>query len=287
VRWSVVCLVACGATTPVAAPDAGDAPSDGGPGFTMIVDGVERFTLFHIPPVPANPAPLVLELHPSGGTAATQQALADIDGLADAEGFVVAYPQGIIPLWGGFQWHVPDEPLVDGTPTPPTAPDDVAYIAAVIRAVSERVAIDPHRIYATGFSGGARMTSQLGCTIPEIAAIAPIAGVRYPAPCDLARPASVIALHGTADMTNPFDGNGAVYWSYSVPEAMQRWATHDGCAIEPTVTQVAPTATRSDYSGCAAGVTVELYALAGEDHAWPRAVDANAVIWAAFRDHPR
>jgi polyhydroxybutyrate depolymerase len=248
----------------------------------FVVDGLERVVILHVPGH-AGKAPLVFNLHGSGSGAAGQKAAAHMDELADREGFVVAYAQAAIPYGDGFQWHIRGVPLFDGSPEP-DGPDDVAFIAQAIRVIGGVTDIDPRRIYVTGFSGGARMASQLGCDLASIAAIAPVAGVRYPERC-VRNDQSVIAFHGTADATNPYEGNGSPYWTYSVPRAMQGWAANDGCAMTPARTRPAPTVELATFEGCHHGAQVQLYTLEGEGHAAPHAVDANRLMWDAFLTH--
>jgi polyhydroxybutyrate depolymerase len=83
-----------------------------------------------------------------------------------------------------------------------------------------------------------------------------------------------------------------------VPTAARRWAAHDGCRATPRTT-AGGGYTLTTYTGCAAGTSVELYALRGEGHEWPGgphvpasitallgpqsdAVDANNAMWAFF-----
>ncbi len=241
----------------------------------------DRIAIVHVP-ANAGVVPLVISLHGSGGTAAGEQAGFSLDALADAQHFATAYAQAAIPFGNGFEWHVPGEPLVSGAPEP-AGPDDVAYIAQLIHEVAARYGIDRHRVYVTGISGGARMASQVGCELAEVAAIAPIAGVRFPGDC--ARDTqSVIAFHGTADATNPYDGHGAAYWTYGVRDAMLGWAGNDGCG-DPEVSRPAPTVELAAFTGCRGGATVELYSLEGEGHAVPQAIDAATTMWAAFQHH--
>lgn len=252
--------------------------------LVFTVGGIERSVIVHAPPTRPYRAALVFDLHGSGGTAEGQRQFSQLDPLADREGFIIAYGEAAIPLGGGHQWHLPGQPLLDG-PEPIDGPDDVAYIAAAIEEIDDRFWIDPDRVYATGFSGGARMSSQLACDLEAIVAVAPIGGVRFPGPC-LARSVSVIAFHGLLDASNPFGGNGNPYWTYSVPEAMAGWRAHDACG-EPVVSSVAPTAELTDYTSCAGDSLVQLYTLAGEGHELPRAVDAHELMWDAFRTRSR
>ena len=147
------------------------------------------------------------------------------------------------------------------------------------------------------------MASQLACDAAgTFAAVAPVAGLRFPDPCPARRPVPVVAFHGTADPVDPYNGNGQAYWTYSVPTAAARWAEHDGCEAAPTTT-AGPGYSLLEYGGCAAGSVVELYSITAEGHEWPggpplpagvtkvlgqqsRAVDANATMWAFFAAHP-
>ena len=269
--WVVIgsALVGCGhADAPHVAPVAGGArPVDAGlaaegdagaPTTTpVMVDagGQSRLVLVHAPagvgggardPDRARPRPARLGRHRRPVKRRTAPWIA----VAEAHGFVVAYPQGAIPLGGGFAWNVPGQPLLGGQAVPDGSADDVDFIARAVAAIELAYPIDPKRVYATGMSGGARMASQLGCDLATVlAAVAPVAGLRIPAPCSGPRAVSVVAFHGTADTTNPYDGNGQAYWTYSVPVAEQGWATHDGCDPTPATSQAAPSVTLTTYGG--------------------------------------
>ena len=173
-------ILACGAA---ACGDDRAAPAPRDEVLTFTFDGVERTVLVHAP-AGGKELALVLDLHPSGGTAASQREATKLRALADREGFAVAYPQAAIAHDGGYQWHVPGSPLVGGQPEP-AGPDDVAFIAEAIERIDRALGgrVDRARIFATGFSGGARMSSSLGCALPQLRAIAPIGGVRAPEPC--------------------------------------------------------------------------------------------------------
>jgi len=268
------------------------------------VAGKERIVLVHTPAGGAHgPRPLVLNLHGSGGTAAGQEAFAGMDSYADAHAFVVAYPQADIPLRDGFAWNIPGQPLRSGTPVPSDASNDVDFIQTAITTLGGLYDVDPKRVYLTGHSGGARMVSQLACELPtRLAGIAPVDGVRFPAPCKIPRPTPVIAFHGTADATNPYDGGGEAPWTYGVESAVGRWAANDGCAAPAATSRPAPGVVLTDYEACAESAAVRLYAVDGMGHEWPGgppvtpalsarlgaqsdAINANAVMWEFFEAH--
>jgi polyhydroxybutyrate depolymerase len=186
--------------------------------LVLSVDGVSRRLVVHRPPGGAQPLPLVLDLHGSGGTADSHAEYDGMDAVADAHGFLLVYPEGAIPLDDGYAWNVPGKPLAGGGAVPAGAQDDARFLAQAIERLRELYPVDPKRIYATGFSGGARMASELGCALPDVlAAVAPVAGVRFPDACASPKPMSVVAFHGTGDDVNPYDGVGDGYWTYGVP----------------------------------------------------------------------
>jgi polyhydroxybutyrate depolymerase len=256
--------------------------------LTLTIDRRRRTVRLHVPPgyAPGQRTPLVLNLHGTGSTAARQAAASGLDVTADLHTFLVAYPEGDRRVGGGFSWNIP------GTPTWSfRSPDDVAFLAQAVAEVSRRYCVDPARVYAVGFSGGARLASQLACEPDQpYAAVAAVGGLRAPGPCPT--PAiAVLGVHGTADAQNPYGGHGQPYWTYPVPEAARRWAVHDGCATVPATGSPYPGVTITAYHGCKAGTDVELYTLVGRAHVWPAAkaggLDCDEAIWRFLAAHPR
>jgi polyhydroxybutyrate depolymerase len=251
----------------------------------------------------AEPAPLVLDLHGSGSTAAQQERFGAMDATADSHGFVVAYPQAAIADGSGFDWNVPGAPLTGGRRVPRGAADDVAFLEQLVRVLEQRYCVDASRVYATGFSGGARMVSQLACDAPRVfAAVAAVSGLRAPSPCAARPPVPIVAFHGTADPVDPFAGHGQPYWTYSVPAAAAAWAKREGCASAETVSHLPRGVTLTSYGRCRGGSAVELYAITGEGHEWPggphlprrytvllgpqsNAIDADQTMWSFFAKH--
>lgn len=294
------------ASRPAGSAGCGTAAPAGSSTKHYEVQGHARLAIVHVPTGYTGKVPvaLVLNLHGSQSTAAQQELFSGMDAVSDEDGFVLAYPQADIPEAGGFDWNVPDEPLVGGSYPPKGSANDDVFLATLVADLEARYCVNPLRVFATGMSGGARMASQLGCDESGVfAAIAPVAGLRFPSHCTATRAVPVIAFHGSADPIDPYAGNGMAYWTYSVPVAASRWATHDGCATRPKVVD-AKGFTLTVYSGCASNASVRLYEVAGEGHEWPGgpvmpksitrvlgpqswAVSANTAMWAFFEAHPR
>jgi polyhydroxybutyrate depolymerase len=276
--------------------------------FTVQSGGRDRKVPLYVPASAVGRAhlPLVIDLHGSGGNGRQQAANSGLSRQADAHGFLLANPDGGIAdprnPQQGFFWNIPGVPLIGGAATPADAPDDVQFVRDLIGRIGATACIDSHRVYVTGFSGGARMTSLLACELSDrIAAAAPVAGLRAgvpraddhakPAPqsCAPRRPVPLITFHGVNDPTNRYLGDGETRWGYGVPTALDRWVQLDGCAATASEERISEHVTRIRYGGCRAGAELILYrtdapVADGGGHIWPK--DASALIWEFFARHP-
>jgi len=220
--------------------------------------------------------PLVLDLHGSGGSSAGQARNSGLESVSASERFIVATLDAV-----DARWNVPVQA---------GRPDDVAYVSDVIDHVARQVCTDEARIYATGFSGGARMTSLLGCRLgSRLAAIAPVSGLRLPGGQCSGGPVPVLTFHGLADPQNTYDGHvpdRGGEWLESVPEALAGWARHDGCKGDAILDDPPGPLSTMRYQGCADGGEVRIIRIDGLGHAWTRKeVDTTVVMWQFFKSH--
>jgi polyhydroxybutyrate depolymerase len=257
------------------------------------------------------PTPLVIVLHGGGGTGQGMNKLTNFDSIADAENFIVVYPDG-------FENHWNDGRNVQRYRTQAQNIDDVGFISSLIDTISGELNIDAKRVYAAGISNGAMMSHRLGCELSQkIAAIAPVAG-NIPANMvsvwSPSKPVSVLIINGTDDPLVPWAG-GSVHLGrielgqvISVEDTVKFWVTKDNCFASPIVSQLpdkAPsdgtTVSIETYGGCQDGAEIVLYAVEGGGHTWPgglqysqealigrtsRDFDASEVIWQFFKLHP-
>lgn len=257
-------LLPCGALAQPAAAPACELPrASGTTTHAVDVGGREREYMLVVPEGydGRRPVPLVLTFHGSGSNPEQQLALSELPAAAGARGFVVVAPYAATPREaGGFTWNVPPAP---------GRPDDVAFTRAVIEDVGAKVCLDAGRIYASGFSGGARLSSTLACELDgRIAAIGAVGGLRHPADCDPGRAVPIIAFHGTADPVNPYEGGGPEYWGHGVEAAFEAWGAEHG-GRGPSETAVAPSVARLAYAAADSRDAVVLYRLDGMGHVWP------------------
>jgi polyhydroxybutyrate depolymerase len=134
---------------------------------TLVVDGRERSFLLHRPAGAArrHALALVVVLHGGFGSAARAQEDYGWDALADREGFLVAYPDGMQRAWnaGGACCGRPQRENID----------DVAFISALLGLLNREQGVDPSRSYLTGISNGAALALFYACrwAQPSVAAI--------------------------------------------------------------------------------------------------------------------
>ena len=221
--------------------------------------------------------PLVLDLHGSGGNAAGQARTSGFEAVAAAEAFLVATLDA-----EGARWNVPVQP---------GRADDVAYASDVIDHVAARACTDQARVYATGFSGGGRMSSLLGCRLTSrLAAIAPVSALRFPAPC-AGSPLPVLTFHGLADPQNTYDGHApgrGAEWEESVPDALAGWAARNGCKGSVKLEDPPGPLSTMRYEGCGDDAEVRLIRIDGLGHRWTREeIDTTVEIWRFFKSHSR
>jgi polyhydroxybutyrate depolymerase len=196
-----------------------------------------------------------------------------MDSLADADGFLVAYPNGSKGLLAlsASDWNA-------GVCCGAAARDhvnDVGFIGALVARVAAHVPVDRRRVYVAGFSDGARMAYRLACeSAATIAAIGAVAGSLVDPQCAPARPVPVVAFHGTADEEVAYLDSARTAPPRPVPPAtsalppsVQFWAAEDGCR-DVAVERVSPHVTRATFAPCD-GADVVLYTIEGGVHGWP------------------
>ncbi len=275
---------------------------------TLTIAGEERWYLLTTPTAHdgATPLPLVVELHGLAEGAAIAAEMSQLDTIAEREGFVMAYPNG---SGSPVRW---DQHL-DSNPN-----RDFELITTLLDTLGEELCIDEARVYATGLSYGAIMSSALACAMADrFAAIAPVAGVEHPAACAPSRPVPVLAFHGTADPILFFNGGvgdlGAALSGGTLelpatpidldgpgyPEPGAGWATANGCGAATDERRTEHVLERA-YE-CDAEAEVRFLVIEGGGHSWPGSafsaaianvvgptteeLDASEEIWSFFSRH--
>jgi polyhydroxybutyrate depolymerase len=260
-------------------PSGGWAPGD--QRITLTHDGIERVYEVHIPPgyTGTTRVPLVMTIHGAHNTIAMVKGWSLMNPVADANGFIVVYPQAVDCWNTGFE-------LCEA------ADDDVGFLTTVVADIQSHACIDAKRVYATGISNGAMMAQYLGCQEADVfAAVGGIAGPNGGG-CNPSRAISVVYMHGTEDSTVGYSGaRGTV----------TGWATRNGCGSSPVETYNMGSTRCETYQGCREGVEVVFCTITGMGHCWPEdsrcgpgggsdfAVTdfkASPFMWEFFERHP-
>ena len=239
------------------------------------IGGRLRSWLVHLPPHygPSKTWPLVIAYHGRGGGGAQMAQLTGLDEVADQQGFIVVYPEGVERSWAA---HVGAEADKEGV-------DSVGFTAALLDRLEQEYPVDRTRVVLAGFSDGADMVQLLGCKLADrVTAIVPVSGTlpnQDVAACRLARPLSVVEFHGTADPIATYvsgrnEIHGPAGLMQSVDQTIAGWAERDGCQAKPVEVPLPNPAdtlpvVERDFPGCAGGVIVRLYRIEGGGHAWP------------------
>lgn len=299
------------AATAEASPSAGCGSSKTGQVSLekQMLDGSERYWLLTTPPEHdgEKALPLVLDFHgllEGADVHAKNSALADYGA---KNGFVVAVPNG---TGSPVHWEVD----VDRSENP-----DLVFVDALLDQLERDLCVDTSRIYATGLSNGAFLSSIVACTMSDrFAAVAPVAGLIRGTGCKPERPVPILTFHGTEDPILLFNGGvgdrlgnilagktenlppipKADLDGKGYPETAREWAKANGCATETDEEAITDTITQRSFD-CPAEGAVVFDIIAGGGHTWPgsefsvglekimgptdQSTDANDLIWAFFQ----
>jgi polyhydroxybutyrate depolymerase len=278
------------------APDAADsAPRACSPSQTPLTAGDHTTTLqhggrsrkytLHVPSgvTGAEPLAVVFDLHGAGGTGLQQKQMSGWGAVADRDGFLTVFPDGL----DGY-WNVDDKCC--GTAGAEKI-DDVGFIRAIVDQLSAETCIDPRRIYVSGFSNGGGLTHRIGCDAADvIAAIAPVDTDLRTLPCNAARSISMMEFRGLADTLEPYEGgvvgNGpGQYTSPGAQGSLKLWADLNQCTGTPTTIDEYC----ESYTECEDGVETDLCSLPNAGHGSYRNslnFDIAAVAWKMFQRQP-
>ncbi len=273
--------------------------------------GSDRWYLLTTPRVDdrTTPLPIVLDLHGLSEGAEVHTQFSGMADFAEQHGFIAVLPHG---TGSPVRWDVsPDR----------AANPDLVFLDQLLDQLEADLCVDTARVYATGLSNGALLSSSIACAMADrVAAVAPVAGLFRPPRCAPSRSVPVLAFHGTADAILLFNGGvgdrlGAVLGGGGdadqpapppepdlegpgYPASAAAWAEANGCDAIATDTNLSPTAIERSWE-CPDGADVRFVILVGGGHSWPgsefsqavaqfvgptdMSIDANAHIWAFFQ----
>ncbi len=258
--------------------------------------GFRRHYRLHIPDKydKAKSYPLVIVIHGAFSTAEEFEEISGFSTLADEEGFIVAYPNGIgilgfLQHWnGGHCCGMAAEKKID----------DVGYLQAVISDIKQHIEVDPDRIYMAGFSNGGMLAYRFASEHPhEVAAVASVSSTvgstdsqrnwdwQLQTP---AHPVPILIAHGLEDESIPYHGgkyknNSSITEFFPVERSVRFWIEANNCRILPDKTRLrnglVEIKTWQDSFGTP---KVVLYTIRNWNHRWPGLYHTQSLP----EDHP-
>jgi polyhydroxybutyrate depolymerase len=199
---------------------------------SVLVGTRSRNYVLHVPPAypGLQPVPLVVDFHGLGESAADERSNSPYPGALDAEGVLMAFPEGVEGP-AGRGWNV--------GPCCVAGVDDVAFARALVADVQRVACVDPKRVYAVGVLTGGGMAHYLGCHAADVfAAVSPAAFdllEENVEDCRPVRPISVVSFRGTADTRVPYAGGastlvpGMPLTFLGAETTFEQWAEINGC----------------------------------------------------------
>lgn len=205
---------------------------------------------------------LVIDMHGFTSTASAQRSISGWLEKSDQEGFIASWPQGLDNAWNA-------QGLCCGSGTQ----DDVAFIEAVVAAISTAANIDPGQVFATGLSNGGSQTHTMACESADVfAGAAPVSyqlsgGSSFSeivANCNPANGIPVVHFHGTDDGTVSYE-NG-VLDSLGSEDSLAAWAEIQSCQANTTTEQISSNTVCETHQNCDDGAAVSLCTVTGGTH---------------------
>jgi polyhydroxybutyrate depolymerase len=312
-RWPVLLtIVLTGWATVLAGCGQGAGTTGSGPRPSSAAVGGSRPVQVTTPPGyrQGTPAPLLLVLHGYGDTPGAVHEYLGLGPVAGNAGMLYATPSGTRDSAGDLFWNATDA-CCD---TKGSGVDDSAYLSGVIADIRRQYTLDDRRIYVMGVSNGGFMAHRLACDHADVvAAVVSAAGAGLPDDdCRPSRPVTVLQIHGDADSVIRYAGatkEDAGFLGAGYPgaeETVRGWARRNGCtepardgapvdlAVAADVNRPgsralegAETRTRTYDAGCRPGGVVQLWTIAGADHAPDLSASYAQQLVAFLLAHPK
>jgi polyhydroxybutyrate depolymerase len=279
---------------------------------------VERRAIIYAPAnLPPGPRPVVLVFPGYSSSAeviAFYQTHTRFETLADRDGFIVVYGNGL-PNPPSAREHVSVAKggFLSGCLSPHGGEGvDVAYVRELLDRLGAELPLDRARIYATGMSAGGGMSFQLAIEAPDlVAAIAPVVPLPFqPSGGWLLRchprpgydRVSIAMVAATSDTFITYDGGGSREYPEARYPGMERardvWVAALGLAgppeidalpdlvqtdsYEPDSGRADSTIERQRYRPGPDGRELWYYKAVGMGHAWPSPTASWPGLWKRF-----
>lgn len=251
--------------------------------YTMTVDGIERQYKVHLPAGYSETSqyPVLFVLHGGSGSANQIQRAGGFDRVADDNGFITVYPDGLGLT--NYIFHVWNSGYLK---TGLSDANDTKFLYELVFQVNATYSVNSSEIYLTGHSNGGMMAYRIAAEYPNLfAAVSPVSGsiggkgcpdcVFYTIP-EPKSGVSIIHVHGRQDKNVPYEGGYAqsgfqkdTRWDISVNESVMWWVDKNNCDESPHISKsTSEHITLFEYTNGDNGSSVILVRIEEKDHMW-------------------
>tara|TARA_B100000003_G_scaffold202208_1_gene211183 strand:+ start:81 stop:1073 length:993 start_codon:yes stop_codon:yes gene_type:complete len=277
------------APAPASPTEEDEASADETPPFytegeytCILFEERDRCWITHVPENldPEVDVPLIVDMHGYASTSVEQRNLSSFNHIADEEGAIVVYPDGVgyyseLDGQTNQAWNAGwccAESVTEGV-------DDVGFIETIVDIAVDLHPIDEQRIYASGWSNGCAMTQRLAMVSSDVFAAAGCMSMYLLTdPVDDYSPIPIIEVHGFLDqvvlyestlMSVPF--NPALWtepeaYDTGAIENIHEWAEYNNCTGGVEIFETTPLYSTMGFSSCENDAQIRLVTIYAGQH---------------------
>jgi polyhydroxybutyrate depolymerase len=250
---------------------------------TILVDGRVRQYLIHLPPAfnSSTKLPLIFALHGGGGTYKNTIKFYGLDRLADANNYIIVYPNAL-----NKAWRMPG--ITSRRKVSEENVDDVKFISVLLDSLIANYKVDSDHVFTTGISRGGMFSFYLAYKLStRITAIAPVCGgISHAIAGDYSfqHPMPVLMINGTDDPLVRYNGGAGILNKRNAEnedadmlpseDLLAKIVKLNNCNSKPVVTNIADSdpgdgCDAIDYLYFCNNVPVEFIKIVNGGHTWP------------------
>ena len=256
----------------------------------VIIDSIERDYYIHIPKNRKANAPLVFVFHGYSGSAHDINNDNKFNQIANQNGFVVCYPQGLKDEKGKAFWQVGYNFHKN------LKVNDVKFVKILTHFLQNEYNLSKTNVFITGFSNGGDFCNLLSCQTEGIfKAAAPIISCfmkEFYDQCEQAKAIPTFMLNGTQDQITYWDGDMANQQGFGpyIPtvdmiDFRTRQINYDTLEKDTIFSTLAKDRTLiaiDRYKNSKTNNQVWMYKVINGEHSHPTYLDLEMEIWTFF-----
>lgn len=263
---------------------------------TMAYDGQARSYYVYTPENDASR--LMIILHPVASSGLAMEVETGFNTLADAEGYVVVYPNSLNSVWD-------DGRIAAGLNPTSESIDDVGFLATLAESIVSEYSIDSSEVYIAGVGNGATMAMAAACETPNLyAGVGVVSALLWDyqvgncGDAESETAVNMIFIYGSRDPVflsqgNPLtDQDGNILWTINgASDTADFWINFNGC--DPASYDSFSQTTLTIFNDCNNDAQFAWFSVLGGGSTWLRpdarvngylGIDTGAILHAFFTE---